>query len=135
MEGGNARFLDTPETAHLGDEGWYAGQAPGISIKGGNVEQAFERAINWWTQNFPSEVVVFERLMEEMRKDERDDHYMTRHRNYRHAAEIPGRLYHRVGLELGCADWILDESVRQRFFTRFRGGLLNPKKAEVRRDD
>lgn len=130
--------VDTPETAKLPEgpgDGWQAGQGPGIVIvKGALVLQGIERAILWWETNYPDEVTGFNRQMDAFRVAEEPRRHYTRNRDYRHFADIPAKLYHRIGIELGCADWVLDPDVRQTFYNRFSDCLLDKHSPGTQRD-
>jgi len=127
--------LVTPETVNMPEEAYEMGQAPTVSVTGKNYDEAFEKAIKWWSETHPNEVTQFEQHMERTRarRGEESTVFTREQRAYRHHADIPAKLYYAIGFALGCSQWILDEKVRNAFFERFRAGLTT-KKVEAKRD-
>lgn len=126
-------MIDTPETAGMPEQGWTAGQAPKVKVKGVNIDEKIDEVLRNWKTYRPHEVPLFETMIAQMRNPRKSGPVMTRHRNYVHFAEIPAYIYYALGIAIGCRDWILDEEIRERFYRHFRACLLNPKNPSTQR--
>ena len=128
--------LYTPETANMPEQAYWAGCAPNTSVTGKAAEEVYDRVLTWWATNYPEEVSAFESYMEKIRarRGEEGRVFTRDSRAYRHAAEIPAKVYHALGFALGNSQWILDEGVRAGFLRRFRDCLTVRHRPGLQKD-
>ena len=126
----------SPTTNGIPENAYWAGSAPHGSVTGKASEEIYDKVLSWWATNFPQEVIAFNAHMEKVRarRGEESRVFTSEERAYRHAAEIPAKVYHALGFALGNKQWILDQGVREGFLRRFKDCLTVRHQPGLQRD-